>query len=359
MPRKPKTAVLPPVEKTKFVCHCCGKSKSETEFFTSKWSKVWNDTDKKVLFCKDCIQALMDEYTPRYGEKTALIICCALLDVPFYGMLYQSIINNNSFFNVGLYLRQLQMRQHQYKNFSNCITDGELLKTEREVKDEVESKWSKKDKQNMNYAISVVGYDPFDECNLTDSDRRYCFNILAGYCDVDGIRDDGHKIQCVIQITQNQLQVRKLDEMINRELLAPTPDEKRLKELSATKKQLQDSISKLAEDNKLSSAYNDEKGAGKHTLSQKMKDMTADGYEAIKVNMFDIRTSECMKQIADLSNQSIMEQLTLDANDYAEMLKEQRGLIGKLQSESDELSEENRMLKNKIIDLENKKKKSR
>ena len=54
-----------------------------------------------------------------------------------------------------------------------------------------------------------------------------------------------------------------------------------------------------------------------------------------------------------------MEQLTLDANDYAEMLKEQRGLIGKLQSESDELSEENRMLKNKIIDLENKKKKSR
>lgn len=98
MPRKPKTAVLPPVEKTKFVCHCCGKSKSETEFFTSKWSKVWNDTDKKVLFCKDCVQALMDEYTPRYGEKTALIICCALLDVPFYGMLYQSIINNNSFF---------------------------------------------------------------------------------------------------------------------------------------------------------------------------------------------------------------------------------------------------------------------
>ena len=132
-----------------------------------------------------------------------------------------------------------------------------------------------------------------------------------------------------------------------------------MKELSATKKQLQDSISKLAEDNKLSSAYNDEKGAGKHTLSQKMKDMTADGYEAIKVNMFDIRTSECMKQIADLSNQSIMEQLTLDGNDYAEMLKEQRGLIGKLQSESDELSEENRMLKNKIIDLENKKKKSR
>ena len=93
--------------------------------------------------------------------------------------------------------------------------------------------------------------------------------------------------------------------------------------------------------------------------SQKMKDMLSEGYEAIRVNMFDIRTSECMKQIADLSNQSIMEQLTLDSNDYSEMVKEQRDMIMRLQTESDELLEENRMLKNKIIDLENKKKKSR
>ena len=217
-------------------------------------------------------------------------------------------------------------------------------------------KWSKKDRQNMNYSISVVGYDPFDDCNMTDSDRRYCFNILAGYCDIEGIRDDSHKIQCVIQITQNQMQVRKIDEMINHELLATTPDEKRIKELTATKKQLQDSIAKMAEDNKLSSAYNEEKGAGKHTLSQKMKDMLADGYEAVRVNLFDIRTSECMKQIADLSNQSIMEQLTLDSNDYTEMIKEQREMITKLQEDTDILAEENRMLKNKIIDLETKKK---
>ena len=357
MSRKPKVAEKPKVEKAHYTCLCCIKSKSEDDFFTSKWSKVWNESNKKVLFCKDCIQLLMDEYTPRYGERTALIICCALLDVPYYGTLYQSIINHNSFFNVGLYLRQLQMRQHQYKNFSNCITDGELLKTEREFKEDIESKWTKRDKQNMNFAISVVGYDPFDDCNMTDNDRKYCFNILAGYCDIDGIKDDGHKIQCVVQITQNQMQVRKLDEMINQELLASHPDEKRIKELTATKKQLQDSIAKLAQDNNLSSAYNNNSNAGKHTLSEKTKEMLTDGYEAIRVNLYDIRTSEAMKQIADLSNASILEQLTLDSNDYSEMIKEQRELITKLQSESDELSEENRMLKNKLIDIENKKKK--
>lgn len=357
MPRKPKVAEKQKVEKAHYTCLCCGKSKSEDEFFVSKWSRVWNETNKKVLFCKDCIQSLMDEYTPRFGERTALTICCALLDVPFYGSLYQSIVNNNSFFNVGLYLRQLQMRQHQYKNFSSCITDRELFKTERETKEDIEAKWSKRDKQNMNFSISVVGYDPFDDCNMTDGDRKYCFNILAGYCDVDGIRDDGHKIQCVVQITQNQMQVRKLDEMINQELLIDHPDEKRVKELTATKKQLQDSIAKLAQDNNLSSAYNNNSSAGKHTLSEKMKEMLSDGYESIRVNLYDIRTSEAIKQIADLSNQSIMEQLTLDANDYTEMIKEQRELIGKLQYQSDELSEENRMLKNKLIDIENKKKK--
>jgi len=359
MARKAKVAETPSIEKTKYICHCCGKTKIEDEFFTSKWSKVWNDTNKKVLFCKECTQKLMDEYTNRFGEKTALIICCALLDVPFYGSLYQSIIDNNSFFNVGLYLRQMQMKQYQYKNFSTCLTEGELLKTDREIKEEVESRWNKKDKQNMNYAISVVGYDPFDGCNMTDSDRKYCFNILAGYCDIDGIKDDGHKIQCSIQITQNQLQVRKIDEMLNQELLASSPNEKRIKEWSTTKKQLQDSIAKMAEDNKLSTTFNDNKGSGKNTLSYKMKEMFADGYEAIKVNLFDIRTSECMKQIADLSNQSILEQLSLDSNDYSDMIKEQREIIQNLESETDKLSEENRMLKNKIIDLENSKKKGR
>jgi hypothetical protein len=66
----------------------------------------------------------------------------------------------------------------------------------------------------MNYCISVCGYDPFENCGMTDLDRKYCFNILAGYCDSQGVSEDGHKVQSVIQITQSQLQCRKLDEFI-------------------------------------------------------------------------------------------------------------------------------------------------
>lgn len=87
-----------------------------------------------------------------------------------------------------------------------------------------------------------------------------------------------------------------------------------------------------------------------------MKEMLADGYEPIKVNLYDINTSEAMKQIADLSNQSIMEQLNWNSNDYTEMIKEQREMLEKLQSENSTLSEENRMLKNQLIDIKTKKK---
>ena len=87
-----------------------------------------------------------------------------------------------------------------------------------------------------------------------------------------------------------------------------------------------------------------------------MKEMESDGFDEIRVNLFDINTSEAMKQIADLSNRSIMEQLTWDANDYTEMIKEQREMIQRLQSELASNNDELRIVKNKLIDYEAKKK---
>lgn len=317
---------------------------------------MWNLSERRVLFCKDCVDKLMQEYTQRYGEQRALIILLAILDMPYWGATYKGIIENNNIFNVGLYIRMLNGRQYQYQTFANTIVSDELLKSDGEVREEREAKWSKSDKQNRAFVTSVVGYDPFENSGMSEEDRKYCFNILAGYCDADGIREDGHKIQSVIQITQLQLQCRKLDEFINQELLGTHPDDNRIKTLSGTKKTLLDSIAKIAQDNNLSSAYNKSSAAGRNTLSVKMKEMESDGFDEIRVNLFDINTSEAMKQIADLSNRSIMEQLTWDANDYTEMIKEQREMIQRLQSELASNNDELRIVKNKLIDYEAKKK---
>ena len=128
------------------------------------------------------------------------------------------------------------MQQYQNSTFINTLASKELDKTSKEVKDEMESRWSKKDRQNMEYSISTIGYDPFEDINMTQNDRKYCFNILAGYLDIEGIREDGHKMQSVVQIAQMQLQCKKLDELINQELLNIQVDESKVKNLTATKK---------------------------------------------------------------------------------------------------------------------------
>jgi hypothetical protein len=236
------------------------------------------------------------------------------------------------------------------------MVNGELGKTEDEAKEEREAKWSRADKQNMNYCISVCGYDPFENCGMTDLDRKYCFNILAGYCDSQGVSEDGHKVQSVIQITNSQLQCRKIDEFINAELMSQNPDESRIKNLSTTKKQLLDAIAKIAQDNNISSAYNQNSSRGANTLSSKMKEIADNGFESIYVNCFDIETCEAMEQIARISNRAIMDELNLDGSDYSDMVKEQRDMITNLDAKYKALEEENRVLKNRIIDLEAKKK---
>ena len=81
--------------------------------------------------------------------------------------------------------------------------------------------------------------------------------------------------------------------------------------------------------------------------------MEENGFSEIEVNLFDIKTSEAFKQIDQISNENIANQLTLDSNEYTDIIKEQREMITSYEDQLDELQEENRMLKNKIIDLEN------
>jgi len=318
-------------------------------------SNRWNYSNKKALVCKECVESIFTESANMYGEKIALAACCAMLDYPYHIETYESIIDKSTIFTMGVYVRMMNMAQFSRRTFINSIIDGELDKSEQEVRESIESKWSKQDKQNMNYSLSVVGYDPFEECGMTNNDRKYCFNILSGYCDDDSVKRDNHKIQCVIQITHMHLQIQRLDESINRELSNVTPEETKIKKLTEVKKSLLDSISKMSKDNNLASNYNDNSRKGKDTLSDKIKEMSENDFEKIKVNVFDIKTAAAMKQIADLSNKSILDQLSYDANDYTDIIKEQRELIIKFESERDALAEENRKLKNYIQELNTKK----
>ena len=380
-------------ETKKKICSSCGRELPLSTGFYSSKSPMFA-VDGKINICKECfISNALNEET---GEIDELKFKNLLrrTDFPYYrdnlqsatlqyakehGYVSEDDVKYHGADIIKLYMKNVNsLRQLSTKSFEDSEKDGFIQKRSTVLKnanadikmlnnlqkqkstttsdeESEDVKWTKKDKQNMKYVISVVGYDPFEDLNLSEYDKKYCFNILAGYCDAEGISEDGHKIQCVIQLTNLYCQCRKIDESINLELSKNDVDETKISKLTSSKSSILSSIATIAKDNNIASNYNKNSGQGKNTLSAKMKEIVADGFENMKVNLFDIDTSACMKQIADLSNQSIMEQLTFDSNEYTEMIKEQREMLIKLQNENERLEEENRILKNKLEDLENKK----
>jgi len=148
-------------------------------------------------------------------------------------------------------------------------------------------------------------------------------------------------------------QCKKITETMNLELSKKDPDDVKISKLTSSKSSLLSSISTIAKDNNIASNYNKNSKQGQSSLTSKMKEMSENKFKEIEVNLFDIKTAEAFKQIDKISNENISNQLTLDSSEYGEIIKEQREMIVELDSELELIKEENRNLKNKIIDLEN------
>ena len=404
MPTK-KTGTTPAnQQKGKKVCTCCHHEKRLVDGFYISKSPLFS-IDGRLPVCKDCIADMCVDSDTGEINEVELNKCLRKFDKPYYKndlmSAYEQFEREHAFIDkenikkygrdiIKLYFKNISMRQCINKSYEDSEKDGfihqntntvkskikkidtifadvnnpspiiednendECSQSQHQVKSEI--KWSKKDKQNMKYVTSMIGYDPFDDIGLDDYDRKYCFNILAGYCDTDGIVDDGHKIQSVIEMTMLYCQCRRITEQMNIELSKPEVDDAKVQKLTTSKTSLLSSIATIAKYNNIASNYNKNSKQGKSSLSSKMKEMEENDFEAIKVNLFDIKQAEAFKQIADLSNRSIMDQLTFDSSDYSEIVKEQRELIQKYETELDTYKEENRILKNKLIDLENIKK---
>jgi uncharacterized protein YprB with RNaseH-like and TPR domain len=105
------------------------------------------------------------------------------------------------------------------------------------------------------------------------------------------------------------------------------------------------SVLALAKDNGISVNHNNTKSKGAGTLSGIIKTLQEKGFTESDINLFDIETLGGIKQVADESNKSILQQLMFDENDYTEMIKEQRVLIEDYRSKYEKLEEEHRLLK--------------
>jgi hypothetical protein len=236
------------------------------------------------------------------------------------------------------------------KTFKHSASYGNV----EENRDEKIIEVSKNDKKNEDDVLRMLGYDPFETENLED--RKYLFNRLVDYLD-ESTLEDSFKLSAVIEIVKTFNQLDKLNAGIA--TITENPEKMvgnvgGIKSLIDAKKQLYSSALGLAKDNGISVNYNNNKSKGGNTLSGINKKLTEIGLESAELNLYDIETSEAMKQIADISNKSILDQLMLNENDYTDMISQQKEMIRKLDEKNMKVEEELRLLKIKFKEYEDK-----
>lgn len=106
-------------------------------------------SDKRVLFCKDCLQKEFEKNSTLYNSPLiALKISCSRLDVPFHPLLYYNIIKNNECFGLGNYLRfVVNGTQFKGKTYMHTIISEETGKPDVVIKqtNELENEEQKND----------------------------------------------------------------------------------------------------------------------------------------------------------------------------------------------------------------------
>ena len=346
-------------EKEEYLCYCCGEKKKKVSFYTT--TDPFNGVGVNP-FCKLCIEKIARNYSDQrgqYGEVTKTSLCDALerMDLPYIERLWEASYKEVHDPNLkqpktniwSAYITNVKLPQYRGMRWR----DGDLFKNEAASQSDTENKITSTltpevlDECNTNKKdlIRLIGYDPFANYPV-EQDLPVLYAQIISFIDEE-TKNDGMKMNAVIQIVQAFNQIQKLNDAIN-ELLADT---KKLNNNNGTIKQHSDTIAKLlnganalAKDNGISVNFNNSKSKGQNTLTGKMKDLDQIGFRAAKINMYDIEYCAGMQQVSNISAKSQVDQIGFDENVMNNIHNIRRELVDDLQKQRDKAVERARLL---------------
>ena len=239
-----------------------------------------------------------------------------------------------------------QKEQYKNKTFYDQLDRASFVKAS--MLKESEETLTEDDKQNRSDIKKAFGYDPFE--NKPVDQRPMLYRSLSQMIDPT-LNNDLVRQRAAIEIVTNYEEIDRLDAAIAK--LSMTPDDlvqhsEQLKVLRGMKTDVNRNISTLCKDHGLSAKYANSKSKGAGTLSAIIRDMEETNYDAGKVNLYDIETSDSMQQCSDISAKSIMSQLKLSDSDYAQMVEEQALVVRKEIAKRKEAEEALRLCKEKL-----------
>lgn len=344
-------------------CSKCEKLKNlSRDYYASNSNR---HSDGRVSICKQClvkgieVENLDELYTKKYVAKVQDI----LLEInrPYMFNEWSSAIEEakekkaSSAGVIGYYLKNIQLN-HKNKNWLDSdYNDKNDSKKKHKKNENVSNVNTKHDielnTQNEKDVLRLLGYDPFEY--ETEIDRPNLFNKLVDYLD-ESTLEDGFKLTSVIEIVRTFNQMDKINAAISGVLSGTIGDTKGITSLVNAKDKLMSSILKIAQENGISIRHATNKSQGAGTLSGILKQLGDYDIHEAEANLFDTKTAHGIRQIADISNESIYNQLGLDENDMNSMIRDQRQLIEEYSAKADKFEEENRLLRVEITELKNK-----
>lgn len=355
----------------RYLCPYCNKEKKKSEFYVS--------TDPRVLtgitsMCKECVRKIAlgwDEQKKEYGLCTKRTVMDALeyIDRPFLEKLWSSSYtewaNNDNPRRRTIwdsYITNVSMKQYNGMRwrdgdlFSTYVEDAkavaEMESGNKAVegvivdKEEVNEEFEK----NRSSVVRLLGYDPFESEKLEDQPLLY--SQLIGYLDSGGdSNDDMLRTSSAITIVRGFLQSSKIDDKIAMAMANTNGNVGEIKTLLDAKQKLSSTISQLAEQSCLSLKHNKNASKGENTWTGKIKKLKDLDLREAEVNGFDIGTCRGMQQVLEISDASIMKQLSLDESEWSDMLAEQRALYVEAQRQLNIYKEINRIILRENLDL--------
>ena len=360
--KKPMATTKEPTPE--YVCPHCGELKKRTSFYVSSDPAV----SIGVAFpCKECVEKIARSYSPKsgkFGDVTLSSLKNALcyLDKPFLQVLYDASykevhdesLERNKTNLWAAYIRNVQIKQ--YKTMRWKDGDFESSHSDEKVSGASVDEYIAPDvaeelERNRKDVVRLVGYDPFEKEQLEDKPLLYAQTV--GYLDMSGNNDDAMRTSSVITIVRGFLQIQKLDDMIAQAMInaAKTGSSGEIKAYLDAKQKISSTISQLAEQNCISLKHNKNNTKGENTWTGKVRIMKEMNLREAEVNIFDAETATGLAQVADISNASILKQISLDENDYVQMLTEQKKMIEDLNKKANEAIEKARILLRENIDL--------
>lgn len=325
---------------------------STTNFYDAVDGSIFTKAPHgKIPICKSCTDTMYQEYF-RISEnaKWSIYKMCEKLDIAFINSVYDGTVKEGNASwqkQFGLYMKTFNSfkKNNGWGSFDTSEeTDIEFSMSGQMTIKEKDSKWSYQDKRNKKNVVELLGYEVFEGYN--ENDQKFLYNNILLYLDEETI-DDAYKVSSVIQIVDNNNQVRKYQYLINHyssDINMIMKNSSYLSELENLKKKIVEMNDKIAKENGISAKNKTDKSLNKTSLTGKMKYLKENQFDDLEVDYYSQKTCFGMQRAMEISNNAIRQQFPFDENTFNELLITQRELIQQKDRKILDLEEEVRKL---------------